>query len=124
MTAPDADPWLVADPAWTPAILTEIRAERRKHAAALAVAVVVGLGVGWIHWLGLVVAGALVGLVSPSVPRAVGWGFLVGLLAIALTVLAHPLGPMEAIAFRPPVYVTVAAGLVAPVWGSLVRLVV
>lgn len=124
MSGAETDPWLVADPAWRPDHLTEIRTDPRKHAAALAVAILVGLAVAWVHWLGLFVAGALVGLVSPSVPRAVGWGFLVGGLAIVLTVVTSPMGPAAFVAFRPPAYVTLAAGLLAPIWGSLARLVV
>lgn len=109
---------------FTPAALTALRRDPRMRAGALVVAVVVGLGVAWLHWLGLFVAGALVGLVARSVPRAVGWGLAVGVLAVALTVATHPMNAADLLALRPPVYVTVAAGLAAPAWGSLVRGVV
>lgn len=108
---------------WTPVLLSEVRANARRRAVALALAMVAGLAVAWVHWLGLFVAGALVGLVSRSLPRAVVWGVVVGLLAIVLTALASPMGPVTFVTFRPPVYVTLAAGILAPVWGSLVRLV-
>jgi len=109
----------------TPAALVALRADSRRRAVALAVAVVVGLALAWVHWLGLVAAGGLVGLVSRSLPRAVLWGLVVGVLALAVTVLAHPvMGPQEFLSLSPPVYVAIAAGVVAPVWGSLVRGVV
>ena len=108
-----------------PAALTAVRADPRRRAVALLVAAVVGLAVAWIHWLGLFVAGALVGLVSRSVPRAVGWGLAVGALALALTVFVHAIMSLqEFLALSPPVYVAVAAGLAAPAWGALVRGVV
>jgi len=125
MTGPDVEAWIASEPSWTPAALTAVRADRRKRAVALALAAVVGLGAAWLHWLGLFVAGALVGLVSRSLPRAVVWGLGVGSLAVALTVLAHPLmGAGEFVALTPPVYVAVVVGLLAPVWGSLLRGVV
>ena len=102
--------------------LTAVRADPRWRAVALAVAAVVGLAIVWVHWLGLFVAGALVGLVSRSVPRAVGWGLVVGVLALAGTVLTHPvMGPREFLALSPPAYVAIASGLGAPAWGGLVR---
>lgn len=109
---------------WTPAILRDVRTDTRKRAAALVLAILVGLAVAWVHWLGLFVAGALVGLVSRSLPRALVWGAVVGTLALVLTVLTSPMGPVAFVAVRPPVYVTLAAGLLAPIWGSLARLVV
>lgn len=102
--------------------LTAVRADPRWRAVALAVAAVVGLAIVWVHWLGLFVAGALVGLVSRSVSRAVGWGLVVGVLALAGTVLTHPvMGPREFLALSPPAYVAIASGLGAPAWGGLVR---
>jgi hypothetical protein len=124
MTGPDVEAWTRRHADLTPAPLAAVRADPRKRAVAIPAAVVVGLAVAWLHWLGLVVAGALVGLVSRSVPRAVAWGFVVGLVAIGLTLLTHPIDVAGFLAFRPPLYVTAAAGLLVPVWGSLARLVV
>ncbi|WP_336136505.1 hypothetical protein [Natronomonas amylolytica] len=108
-----------------PAFLTTVRTEPRKRYVALAVALVVGLAVAWVHWLGLVVAGALVGLVSRTLPRAVVAGLVVGVAVLALNILASPtMGPGEFLALTPPAYVAIGAGLVLPVWGSLVRGVV
>ncbi|MEF8914306.1 hypothetical protein [Natronomonas sp.] len=110
-----------ADPV-RPAFLTTVRTEPRKRYAALAVALVVGLAVAWVHWLGLVVAGALVGLVSRTVPRAAAAGLGVGVAALALTVLASPtMGPGEFLALTPPTYVAIGGGLVAPALGALIR---
>lgn len=105
-----------------PAFLTTVRTEPRKRYAALAVAVVLGLGAAWVHWLGLLLAGALVGVVSRTVPRAVAAGLGVGVAALVLTVLASPtMGPGEFLALTPPAYVAISAGLVLPAWGSLIR---
>jgi hypothetical protein len=108
-----------------PAFLTTVRTEPRKRYAAFAVLVVVGVAAAWVHWLGLFVAGVLVGLVSRTVPRAVAAGLGVGVAALVLTVLASPtMGVGEFLALTPPAYVAIGSGLVLPVWGSLVRAVV
>lgn len=105
-----------------PAFLRTVRTDSRKRYAALAVAVVVGLGAAWVHWLGLFLAGALVGLVSRTLPRAVVAGLGVGVAALALNVLASPtMGPGEFLALTPPAYVAIASGLALPAWGSLIR---
>lgn len=102
--------------------LTEVRTDARTRWTALLAAVLLGLGLAWVHWLGLVAAGALAGLASRTLPRAVLAGVVVGLLALALTVLGGPaVDAGELLALTPPSYVTVAAGLVLPTWGSLIR---
>lgn len=107
------------------AVLNDIRTDSRKRYAALLVAAVVGLAAAWLHWVGLFIAGALVGLVSRDLPRAVVAGLAVGLATVAVTVLANPsMGPGEFLALTPPVYVAIGAGLVLPAWGSLIRAVV
>jgi hypothetical protein len=57
--------------------LAPVRAGRYAD-LALFVAVAVGLATTWVHWAGLVVGGALVGLVSTSVPRALAVGVTFG----------------------------------------------
>lgn len=110
---------------WTPAPLLAIRRDPRRRAPALVAGAAVGLGLAWVHWLGLFAAGAAVGLVSQTLSRAVAAGICVGALALALTVLASPsLDVGEFLALSPPAYVAVAAGLLAPGWGALVRGVV
>lgn len=113
------------DIARTPSVLVAIRARSRRRALALVVAASVGIGLAWIHWLGLFLAGGLVGLVSRTVPRAVLAGLAVGVLVSLAQVLVVP--GMDAgafVAFRPPAYLTVGAAFGAPVWGSLIRAVV
>ncbi|ARS88802.1 hypothetical protein [Natrarchaeobaculum aegyptiacum] len=101
--------------------LERVRTDRTSHAAAFAVVVLVGVALAWIHWLGLVLAGALVGLVSPSLWRAIAGGFVVGLvvlIAFALT-LGGALGPT--LEMTPIVWLAVASALGLPVLGSLIR---
>lgn len=109
----------------TPSFLVEIRESPTQRSVFLAVAALVGLGFAWIHWSGLFLAGALVGLASKTVPRAVVASVLVGAAVLALHVLASPaMGAGEFVALSPPSYVAVAAALLMPLWGSLVRGVV
>ena len=113
------------DGGWTPSVLVAIRETRKTRWIALLAAGVLGLGLAWAHWLGLFAAGALVGLVSRDVPRAVAAGLAMGLVVLAVQVLAIPaMGPGEFLRLSPPSYLAVAAALVAPAWGSLVRGVV
>lgn len=121
---PDGGP-LGPEPDWTPAALASIRADSRTRRVALAVAAAVGLALAWVHWLGLFAAGALVGLVSRTPPRAVVAGVAFGVLVLVVTVVASPvMGPREFLGLTPPVYVAAAAALLAPAWGSLLRGVV
>lgn len=75
----------------------------------------------WFHWFGLVVGGALVGFLSPSLPRALVAGFGFGVLVLA--VFFFSLGDAAGLAFEatPVIYVTVAGALVLPLFGSLAR---
>lgn len=108
-----------------PSWLTAVRANPRQRLVALAVAVAVGMALTWVHWLGLFVAGALVGLVSKSLPRAVLAGVVFGLLVLLVQVLVSPLmSAGEFVALAPASYVAIGASIVAPVWGSLIRGVV
>jgi len=110
---------------WTPGVLSDVRSRRDRRLVALAAAAVVGLVTVSVHWLGLFVAGALVGLVSESLPKALAAGLAVGVLVLVAHVLASPvMGPAEFVALAPASYVTIGAALVGPVWGSLVRGVV
>jgi hypothetical protein len=107
---------------WTPDWLADLRANDDRRHAALVAAALVGLGAVMIHWVGLFVAGALVGLASKTLRRAPVAGLAVGVLVLVVHVGASPvMGPGEFLALAPAAYVTVAVALVAPVWGSLVR---
>lgn len=105
-----------------PSVPARYRLERlRTEPLALALATVVGLLLAWIHWLGIVAGGALVGVVSPT-PRhgvlaAVGFGIVV------LLVFAATLGE-SAVAvsgMTPAVYVTIGGAIGLALLGSLVR---
>jgi hypothetical protein len=51
-----------------------------------ALAFLVGVALGAVHWVGLFVGGALVGLVAPSFTRAVQHGLYLGVLVLGLFV--------------------------------------
>lgn len=109
----------------TPSFLAEIRGDPSKRSVLLVVAAVLGLGFAWIHWSGLFVAGALVGLVSKTVPRATFAALVVAVLVLVLHVGVSPvMGSGEFLALSPPSYVAIAGAFFMPLWGSLVRGVV
>jgi hypothetical protein len=111
--------------AWTPAFLAAIRSRPRWRAVGLVVAALVGLGAAWVHWLGLFVAGVLVGLPSRTLREAVIAGGVLGVVVVVVQILVVPaMDAGEFLALRLPVYVTLGAGIGAPLWGSLVRGVV
>ncbi|WP_243637866.1 hypothetical protein [Natrarchaeobius oligotrophus] len=100
--------------------LAAVRTNPRVRRPAFALAAVVGLGLAWVHWLGLVCGGALVGLLSPSLRRgvvaALGFGVLV------LVVFFLRIGPVAlVIEMRPIVFVTVASAFALPALGALLR---
>ena len=110
---------------WTPRALVELRQRPNRRRAALLAAALAGVALGLIHWVGLVTAGALVGLASETVPRAVAAGLVVGLLVLGIHVLASPVvGVGEFLALAPASYVAIGIALIAPAWGALVRAVV
>ena len=106
--------------------LTDLRDHRRSRLAATALAVVLGLALALFHWVGLVLAGALVALPQRSLRRGVAAGAGVGVLVVAgfLTsfALAGTLGP--ALAMGQPTALALGIGLVLPLLGSLARGVV
>lgn len=110
---------------WTPRSLTDLRSRRNRRLAALVAAALLGLVAASVHWIGLFVAGALVGLASRTLPRALVGGLAVGVLVLVVHVLGSPVMDVgEFVDLAPAAYVTIGAGLLAPVWGSLVRGVV
>lgn len=104
--------------------LDQARTQRRSHAAALAGAAALGLLFAWIHWLGLVLGGALVALVAPSLRR--GAAYALGFGALVLVAFAVSIGDSVLLVpeMRPIVYVTVASAIGLPLLGSLARGVV
>ncbi|EMA59081.1 hypothetical protein [Halorubrum lipolyticum] len=103
------------------ALLDRVRTDSRPHAVALAVALVAGVALASVHWLGLVAAGAAAALVAPTFRRGVAYAFAAGVIALAA--FAVSLGPAAAFVpeMRPVVYVTVGGALGLPLLGSLAR---
>lgn len=107
----------------SPAPLARLREDPLVHWLALLLAITVGLGLSTLHWLGLVAAGALVGLLATSFRRALLAGFGFGALALAVWFARHAVaGSLDAVlATGEFVLIAVAAGFVGPLLGSLVR---
>ena len=106
--------------------LAAVRAgSRGRRLLVTAGAVALGLVFATGHWTGLVLGGALVGVLQRDLKRAVAGGLLFGLVALGAFVLVTPrLAAGELLALAPPVYVTVGAGLGLSFLGSLTRGVV
>lgn len=101
--------------------LERVRADPRPHAVAVVVAVALGLALSWLHWIGLVLGGAFVALVAPTVRRGVAGA--IGFGAIVLVVFALSLGSSvgAVLEMTPIVYLTVVSALGLPLLGSLLR---
>ncbi|WP_436343332.1 hypothetical protein [Natronorubrum sp. FCH18a] len=102
-------------------LLERVRTQPRPHAVATLLAVGLGLLLSWLHWFGLVLGGALVALVAPTLRRgvvgAIGFGVVV-LVAFALALGSSAGAVLE---MTPVVYLVVASAIGMPVLGSLVR---
>jgi hypothetical protein len=103
--------------------LGSLRDDDDRRRLATAAAAVVGLGLAWVHWLGLFVGGALV-----AIPRrrfltaplfGLGFGVLVLVAFGAWLVLVGSLGPV--LGMGQVTFVAVGTGLGLPLVGSLVR---
>lgn len=102
--------------------LASIRHDNTRRRIALVVAAAIGLVVASVHWLGLVLAGALVGLTRRTLRGAVATGFLFGIVVlVASAVWISPGSPANVLALAPLTYVAVGIGLGAPTWGALAR---
>lgn len=103
--------------------LARLREDPLVHWLALLLAITVGLGLATVHWLGLVAAGALVGLVATSFRRALLAGVGFGGFALAAWFARHAIaGSLDGVlATGEFVLIAVAVGFVGPLLGSLVR---
>lgn len=102
-----------------------IRGDDRRRRIAFAGALFVGLGLTWIHWTGLVIAGALLGVTRQRLLTALMAGLGFGVFAVALSVLAVPAVSIGAFTTLTPLnYATLIAGVLLPIWGSLTRYVI
>jgi len=103
------------------ATLRRVRNKTTYHVFALGFLAFLGLFLVWFHWFGLVVAGALVGYVSPSLREAVVAGLGFGFLVLAVFFLSLGGDAPLVLGMTPPVYLTAASALLLPLFGSLVR---
>lgn len=85
--------------------------------------VFLGLGLGSLHWIGLVVGGALVALPAKTFPRGLATGLAFGILVLVVfavqLVWFGALGSTLSMGMIGGI--GVAIGLAAPLLGSLVR---
>jgi hypothetical protein len=100
-----------------------LQRRRRERLLATAFATLVGLAAGTVHWSGLLVGGALVGLARPTLRRALvaGLGFAVLVLVAAAVEFALAGVLDRSLAMGPLLWVGTAIGVVAPVLGATVR---
>lgn len=101
--------------------LGTIRTRPRPHFVAMVITAFVGLFLVWLHWFGLILAGALVGIVSPSLRNGVFSALGFGILVIALFLLSHVTVTTRVLSMEPIIYITLLSALVLPILGSLVR---
>ena len=106
--------------------LTEIRADEWRGWIVTVVALVVGLGLAWIHWSGLIVGGALVSLPSDSAGRGIlagiGFGILAWVVFLVTLAVSGTLG--TAITMGDPFYLSLGIAVGLGGLGGLVRGVV
>ena len=117
-----------AEKAPTTGPLATLRGQSGRRRLVTLAAVVVGVGVAWFHWLGLVAGAALVALPQRSfrlgVAAGVGFGAVAVVVNVALLVASGPAALATALAMTQVFGVSVAAPLAAGAVGGLVRGVV
>jgi hypothetical protein len=101
--------------------LEGVRTEPRTHALAAIAVVIVGLALAWLHWFGLVLAGALVGLISPTIWRGLAGALGFGVLVLVAFAIGLGDSTWRVLEMTPVVYVVVASALGLPAFGALVR---
>lgn len=103
--------------------LTHLRENDRDHWLALVAACVVGLGLATIHWVGIVLGGAFVGVLSTTLKRALlsgaGFGILVVVVWAGLLGVAGSFGDVTAMNEIALLPVGIALGLA--ILGSALR---
>ncbi|MFB6196967.1 MAG: hypothetical protein ABEI52_01690 [Halobacteriaceae archaeon] len=103
--------------------LARVRTTRRYRILGTLLGAAIGIGLTWIHWIGLIIAGAVIGIIQRNMARAAGASLGFGVLVLLVMVASSPdLSAGELLAFRPIVYVTVGSALGLPLVGSLARL--
>ncbi|MDZ7701720.1 MAG: hypothetical protein U5J98_06440 [Halobacteriales archaeon] len=103
--------------------LAAVRADDRQRRLVIAGGLLLGLGLGSLHWLGLVLGGALVALPARTFPRGLANGLGLGLAGLAvfggLLAVQGALGAVLSTGMVGGVAVIV--GLAAPLLGALLR---
>ncbi len=106
-----------------PNTLEELRSTTRQRWLATAVAVVVGIGLGWMHWFGVYVGAALVALVQRTVGRGIAAGIGFGMLFVGVFLVSLAMtGDLDTFRAMSRVSIVAVGGVVlAAVFGSFVR---
>lgn len=103
--------------------LATLRADGAQRRLVILGGVLIGLGLGSLHWVGLVLGGVVVALPARTIPRGLAYGLGLGVLEMvvfaSLLAWQGALGP--ALTTGVVGGIAVAIGLAAPVLGSLVR---
>jgi len=103
--------------------LATIRGDPGRRRIAVLAVLAFGIGLASLHWLGIVAAGAAVGILAPSTRRALAWGVGVGVVIVATFLLqAVAVGTLDRVlGAGQPILVAVIIPLVAAPLGALVR---
>lgn len=103
--------------------LEALRASGSQRTMVVLGGLLLGLGLGSLHWFGLVVGGAVVALPARSVPRGIAHGLGLGVLQLVVFagLLAWQGALGQALSTGIVGGITVGLGLALPVLGSLIR---
>lgn len=106
--------------------LARLRADDRQRQLVLLGGALLGLALGSVHWLGLVLGGALVALPARSIRRGLLHGLALGVigLLVFVTLLAWQGALAPVLTTGMVGGIAVGIGLGAPLLGSLVRAIV
>lgn len=107
----------------TTAPLDRLRNDPLAHWIAMLFALGVGLALTTVHWVGLVAAGGLVGVVATTFKRALLAGFGVGVLVLVAWFIMHAVtGTLgNLLATGEFLLIAVVIGVLGPMLGSVVR---
>lgn len=98
--------------------LEALRTNRQARWAAFALATLLAVGVATMHWIGFVLGGALAGLASKDLKRALAAGFAVGLVSWLVWVAFLATGGIATEYFAMGQILAVSAAI--PIAGSMV----
>lgn len=103
--------------------LDEVRSERGGRVAALVAGVIVGVLLGTVHWVGILLGGAVAGLGQRTPLLGVAAGALAGLgiWLVFLGTLQSDAAATAALASMPIIAVSFAVAVIYGAFGGLVR---